>query len=576
MAACSREKEIIIDPVMNLDRSSVLTTEQLNIQLILNPDMEIPESDYLIRWDWEGDSTFDAPYSKSLQVSHVYPEPGEYELTAEILDLNEITYQTSQHISVQQGYSKPIPSFVFTPESGNPKTIYHFNASQTQDAEEEIEWLTFNWDFTNDQSNEFRLKGNPEVDFQFPETGDFKVRLVVTDTSGLSAETYRIVPVTGIDTLIIPVVSYYPEYPTDRDTIQFDASKSYYFGNPEIPLTYSFKPHNGSWTEPSDTGLYNWDRPLTGVNTLLVKVISPENYYQLAKIEVQVTTGDQPPKAFFKRSSRFGNTQGLFFFDAWGSSDKEDMPSELQVKWDFNGDGSWDTNYSSEKYISWRFIESGIYQVKMRVLDSKGGFDEAEMDVHVSNFANLTSYVYDERSATYYGTVKIGNQWWMGENLRYNPNHDTIPGKFLTWCYDDNPTVCKATGKLYSASQVLSSWNNEWPDDHICPRGWSLPSASDWRTLFDYYGIESAGKELYYAGKSDFNALYGGYAGYHAYGPFVDFEMDSVYKTAVFMSSTIEMGKLRVFQLKRDSARAEERPMVISGYYSIRCIKDDE
>lgn len=576
LLACQEDKPIIITPVIHFEAESSLTTEKVFFQAELVSDSRIQEDNYLVRWDWEGDSIYDTPYSSTLRTQHRFYEPGSYTVILEVIDLAQKTIHAKLSIEIKQGFSEPIPEFSFSPETGNPRNIFEFDASQTTDAEEEKEHLTFSWDFNNDHQFEIIKKGDPLAEYKFPQRGDFLIRLMVTDSSGLSAEALKAVKITHIDTLIIPLITYTPRYPTDWDTIRFDASESYYFDRPYLPLHYSFKEQNGFWKEAGDSGIYHWARPLTGLSALTYRVFDPTGYYQQSEVQIQVTQGDRPPKASFLRSSRFGNIYSRFFFNAWRSSDLEDMPSELMAMWDFDGDGSWDTQYTHEKYAEWTYTQPGKYMVKLKVKDTKGGIDETEQDIHVSVYSNPTGYIYDERSDLYYGTVKIGEQWWMGQNLRYNPNSDSIHQKGLTWCYDQNPYACWATGKLYRASMVLSGWNESLPQNNICPDGWKIPSASEWRELIDVYGSGQSGKELFYGGKSDFNALYGGYAGFHVFGSQVDFIMDSIYKSAVFMTTDIVGQKIKVFQLKKDSSNVEERQMVLDGYYSIRCIKNDD
>jgi uncharacterized protein (TIGR02145 family) len=99
-------------------------------------------------------------------------------------------------------------------------------------------------------------------------------------------------------------------------------------------------------------------------------------------------------------------------------------------------------------------------------------------------------------------TAKIGNQIWMIANLAVKTfrNGDAIPffentGDFLKAgrhkepaCifYDNNPEK----GMLYNWFAINDS-------SRICPKGFSIPSESDWRELFDFCGGETiAAKHL--------------------------------------------------------------------------------
>ena len=59
-------------------------------------------------------------------------------------------------------------------------------------------------------------------------------------------------------------------------------------------------------------------------------------------------------------------------FNASGVSDREDPRTNLQVRWDFDGDWRWDTNWSTNLTVAHRFASPGVYMVRMMVRDSGG------------------------------------------------------------------------------------------------------------------------------------------------------------------------------------------------------------
>ncbi len=110
-----------------------------------------------------------------------------------------------------------------------------------------------------------------------------------------------------------------------------------------------------------------------------------------------------------------------------------------------------------------------------------------------------------------YNTVKIGDQWWMQENLKvtHYPDGTAIPlvESTLTWdvldtldkayCYYDNSTSNRDIyGALYTWGAAMndeeSSNANPSGVQGVCPTGWHLPSDDEWKELEMYLGISSA------------------------------------------------------------------------------------
>ena len=111
----------------------------------------------------------------------------------------------------------------------------------------------------------------------------------------------------------------------------------------------------------------------------------------------------------------------------------------------------------------------------------------------------------DDRDGQKYKTVKIGDQWWMAENLNYADSVKTPSLRGKSWCYDNELDSCAKYGLLYTWAAAMDSvkiyddgngvdcgWrkacNLTGVIRGICPKGWHLPSGSEWSSLYSAMG----------------------------------------------------------------------------------------
>ena len=74
-----------------------------------------------------------------------------------------------------------------------------------------------------------------------------------------------------------------------------------------------------------------------------------------------VSPTNTAPIASFSIDPTSGTTEMILTFDASTSSDNEDDTSVLQVRWDWDNDGVWDTDYRTIKTIIHQYQETGTF-----------------------------------------------------------------------------------------------------------------------------------------------------------------------------------------------------------------------
>lgn len=157
--------------------------------------------------------------------------------------------------------------------------------------------------------------------------------------------------------------------------------------------------------------------------------------------------------------------------------------------------------------------------------------------------------LYDPRDGRTYKTVKIGDQWWMAENIRLDTNYTDADS-----CYSKGALYdCAKYGKLYEWSVTNTQSKNYVNATRVCPAGWILPTSNDWKILLAAIGgEENAGKLLKStSGWSDdgngtdafgFTALPGGY-----------YDISWYAKSPSDLVGSIEIFWSYDFEMKRDS-----------------------
>jgi uncharacterized protein (TIGR02145 family) len=91
-----------------------------------------------------------------------------------------------------------------------------------------------------------------------------------------------------------------------------------------------------------------------------------------------------------------------------------------------------------------------------------------------------------------YRTVKIGNQWWMAENLKVTSYNDGTKIRSVlsiehdsVWAKIDSGAVCKVDERY----GMLYNWYAVNDSRKIAPKGWHVPTDEEWKILEKEIGM---------------------------------------------------------------------------------------
>jgi len=566
LAFCKKEDTFHHPPkiVFSFSPEKGLTTTVFNFDfsrsIIDKPD----QNKMFFRWDWNNDGIWDTPYTNKTQFEHRYLIAGKNLTKVITMDLNGLSDTAQFEIEVGQGYSKPKPHLVITPTYGTPYTQFILDASGTKDDEDSIQTLRFRWDLNGDGEFDTGFSASSIYYHHFNTFGSIRPIVEVMDTMGLTDKVAGRVEITIWDTTIVADFNWTSRFPVTGDTIVFDGGLSHDSIYPDQAMKFKWDWENDRIFDTEFSDNPEAEHVFKSETRQSVR-LQVKNYLGLINEvvkEVQINHKNLPPVAIFEASSIGGNPHTRIRFDYWDSRDLETSPSQLLARWDWNGDGVWDTDFSNTIEVYHVFPDPGIYPVQLNIMDAGGLSDIVSKTIYIGNGTNDTDILLDKRGTggyEYYGIVKIGDQWWFARNLQVQD------GRFYNQSYyDQNWSVFPDYGCLYPIVTMRP----------LCPEGWRIPTKEDWNQLFSQFDASTLYEDLLPGGKSGFNIVLGGmikndvdpisYTGKGFYGH---------YWSQTKLSA---QGGQSHWIVTFDNIKQRVLPGYNSSYnlYSVRCVKD--
>lgn len=143
------------------------------------------------------------------------------------------------------------------------------------------------------------------------------------------------------------------------------------------------------------------------------------------------------------------------------------------------------------------FSSNTKYYFKAYAINNVGEAFGNELSFTTLEPTSCETGTVDDNDGNTYNTVKIGEQWWMAENLKTTKYNDGTEIPLVTdntewrnlgtpgFCYfeNDEDTYKDTYGNLYNWYAVNTG--------NLCPSGWHVPTDAEWTQLIDFLGGDS-------------------------------------------------------------------------------------
>jgi len=151
--------------------------------------------------------------------------------------------------------------------------------------------------------------------------------------------------------------------------------------------------------------------------------------------------------------------------------------------------------------------------------DETSEFNFCENGIWVSKESHIEPLI--DIDGNTYKTIKIGNQWWMAENLKVTHYNDGAEVPNITDMADWKNTTNGACCSYYNDSNHLSTYGllyNWYAVNDIrklAPEGWHIPTDEEWKQLEIYLGLSESEADEYGARGTDEGSKLKSTSGWH-------------------------------------------------------------
>jgi PKD repeat protein len=315
---------------------------------------------------------------EGFSVTHALPD-GDYALDVRARDSfgNETLYTARALCTVAASAVTDAAPFARfdAPALGKANSPLSLDAGASSDLEDPAYALSFRWDWEGDGFYDTAWASQPRVTHVYPSAGTYQVRLAVRDLAGNVSEATRRVEIVSANQpphLRLEVDETF-KGGTAGPVFSVSVSQSTDLEGEALQVRYDFE-NDGIWNTPWLSQLvtdvtYVVPEGKSGAWTLAVELKDASGGVSVGYANLRAVAYNHPPVAQFTVTS-LGNAQ--FQFDATGTYDPDGATTWdgfLEYRWDFDGDGAYDTHYSTNPVAQYTYRGPGTYAPTLEARD---------------------------------------------------------------------------------------------------------------------------------------------------------------------------------------------------------------
>ena len=436
----------------------------------------------------------------SGKVATQYSDPGKKTITVLVTDNKGATAQASCEILVDKPNTAPVAKLV-CPATAIKGDEIVLNAGGSTDADGKI----VEYAFTYGDGGADKLP-TATAKHKYVKEGEVKATVVVTDDGGKTAQATCTITVTPESAPTVKFIKPAGDTSVSQGhTVDFEVQATAKPGK-SISSVQMFVDGKSIGIDADPP--FTFSHKIPEATKTGTKIIATAKATDIAAIEgsappLTLTVKNDPPKAVFVAT--IAGPQRIDV-DASGCTDAEEPSSKLLVRFDWEGDGGWDTQWSTVKAQTHTYNQFGTYTVKMEVKDNQGQIDGTSRTVTINSLKQVSGPLTKDEVWT--GTIVVTGDITVpkgitltiqaGTQVLFVPldsNNDQI-GDFDIWVYGKLQVLgLQVPGKevLFSRYGPAKQKIAEWGRIQLKGEGSKIQAA---RIEFAQYGVEVMDKSI--------------------------------------------------------------------------------